>query len=231
MSRDFLPAKDADLLSWATGFSDKITATPTAFGLVAAQATAFAALLSTFSADLAIATDPATRTRAAIETKNDSRTPLKREARELARVINAFPAITNAQRIELGLNPRSGQITPSNPPDQSPVMEVVSATGRMVKVRVHGQDTTRRGKPAGCEGATIFSYVGAQPPADISQWKFEGNPTRTVFDVEFPPTVPAGSQVWLCGFWYSPRAQSGPACQPISAYLAGGVTGAQQQSA
>ena len=54
---------------------------------------------------------------------------------------------------------------------------------------------------------------------------------RTVFDVEFPATVAAGAQVWLCAFWFNPRSQSGPACQPISAYLAGGVTGSQAQAA
>ena len=63
MSKDFLPAKDAELLSWKTDFSAAITATPTDYGLVAGQATAFAALLSAYSAALAIATNPMTRTR------------------------------------------------------------------------------------------------------------------------------------------------------------------------
>ncbi len=227
-NRDFLPHKDADLLAWAQAFSTKITATPVAFGLVAAQATAFAALLSTWSADLATATDPATRTRAAISAKNDSRTPMKAEARELARVINAFPSITNEQRIELGLNPRSGTISPIQPPQECPVMEVVSAVGRTLKVKLRAQDSNRRGKPDGVDGATCLTFVGSAPPADITQWKFEGSTARTTFDVEFPATVAAGAQVWLCAFWFNPRKESGPACQPISAYLAGGVTGQQQ---
>ena len=79
----------------------------------------------------------------------------------------------------------------------------------------------------------MFSFVGSAPPADIGQWVFQGSSTRTTFEVEFPATVPAGSQVFLCAFWFNPRSQSGPACQPISAYLAGGVvaTQAQQQAA
>ncbi len=226
--RDFLPSKDADLLAWANSFSAKITATPVAYGLVAAQATAFSALLTTWSADLAVATDPATRTRAAIAAKNASRTPLKAEARELARIINAFPSITNEQRIELGLTPRSGTISPINPPTECPVLEVVSAIGRTLKLKLRSSDSNRRGKPADVAGATLFSYVGSAPPADIAAWKFEGSITKTVFDCEFPASVAAGAQVWLCAFWFSPRAQSGPACQPVSAYLAGGVTGAQQ---
>jgi hypothetical protein len=222
--RDFLPSKDADLLAWAQAFSSKITATPVAFGLVAAQATAFAALLTTFSADLAVATDPATRTRAAISAKNASRAPLKAEARELARIINAFPSITNEQRIELGLTPRDGTISPINPPTECPSLRVVSAIGRILKIKLQGQDTSRRGKPEGVAGATLFSFVGDEAPADIGQWKFEGSITRTEFDIEFPPTVAAGSKVYLCAFWFSPRSQSGPACEPVAAYIAGGVS-------
>jgi hypothetical protein len=230
-TRDFLPTKDADLLSWSSNFSAKITATPTAFGLVATQATAFSSLQSAFSTALATATDPVTRTRATIAAKDAAKTPLKNMARDLARVINAYPAITNTQRIALGLNPRSGQISPINPPEECPVMEVISALGRTLKVKLHAQDSNRRGKPDGVDGATVFSFVGEAPPADIAAWKFEGSITKTVFDIEFPATVAAGSQVWLTAFWFNPRSQSGPACQPISAYIAGGVSPAQQQAA
>jgi hypothetical protein len=106
-------------------------------------------------------------------------------------------------------------------------MEVVSAIGRTLKVKLHAVDSTRRGKPEGVSGCTVFYHVGNSAPADITAWVFAGSSTRTVFDVEFPATVPAGSQVFLCSFWKNFRDQSGPACQPISAYLAGGVTGSQ----
>jgi hypothetical protein len=225
---DFLPSSDTDLLNWGNSFSEKITATPTAYGLVATQSAAFAALLGIYSDALAIAIDPTTRTRSTIATKDEAKTPLKANARDLARIINAFPAITNTQRLDLGLTPRKGEASPINPPDECPVMTVVSAIGRTLKIKLSGQDTTRRGKPDGVDGATCFSFVGSAPPADISQWKFEASITRTTFDLEFPATVPAGSQVWLCAFWFSPRSESGPACQPISAYLAGGVTGQQE---
>src|SRR5687767_3140672 len=220
---DFLPAKNAELLAWSAAFSEKISLTPTAFGLSAPQATAYAALHSSFESALATSSDPATRTRGTVQATTDARRPLKAEARELARIINAFPAITNQQRIDLGLSPRKGEASPINPPTESPVLEVVLANGRNLKLRLRAVGAEGRGKPEGVDGATVFSFVGAQPPADISQWKFEGSTTRTTFDVDFPPTVAAGSQVWLCSFWFNPRSQSGPACQPVSAYLAGGV--------
>lgn len=223
MPKNFLPSKDADLLVWANNFSAKITATPVAYGLLAGQATAFAAILSSYSSALATSSNPVTRTRGTVAAKDAARTPMTASARNLARIINAFPTITNQQRIDLGLNPRTGQFTPINPPTETPVLEVVAAIGRLLKVKLHSINSDRRAKPDGVSGASIFSFVGAAAPADIALWRFEGSTTRTVVDVEFAPTVAAGSQVWLTAFWYSPRAQSGPACTPISAYIAGGV--------
>ena len=226
MAKDFLPHRNADLLAWSNNFSQKINAAPVPLGLSAPQAAAYQTAHDLWSGLLETATEPSTRTRGSISAANDARTPLKAMARELARIVNAYPPITNQQRIDLGLNPRQGEATPINPPQEPPVMEVVSAIGRTLKVRVHGLNSDRRGKPQGCAGCSVFSFVGSTPPADITEWVFQGSSTRTTFEVEFPATVPAGAQVWLCAYWYSPRAQAGPACQPISAYLAGGVTGA-----
>lgn len=224
MPRDFLPSKDADLLAWSSNFSTRITATPTAFGLVAAQATAYAALHSSFASALTVATDPGTRTRGTVAAKNDARAPLRAEARELSRIIQAFPATTTQQRIDLGLNPRDNPASPIPAPQTSPVLEILSVQGRLFKLRLREVNSERRGRPIGVEGATIMSYVGAQPPADKTLWRFEGSITRTnKFDLEFPASVAAGAQVWLCAFWYSPRAESGPACAPVGAYVAGGV--------
>jgi hypothetical protein len=231
MAKDFLPSKDADLLAWSANFNQLINAAPTTYGLTAPQASGYTTVYTAWADALGTATNPATRTRGTIAAKDDARTPLKAMSRELARIVNAFPTITNQQRIDLGLNPRTGEVTPINPPADPPVMEVVGAIGRTLKVRVHAVGSDRRGKPEGVAGCSVFSFVGATPPADITQWVFQGSSSRTVFDVEFPPTVAAGAQVFLCAFWYSPRAQSGPACQPITAYLAGGVTGSQQQAA
>lgn len=224
MPGDFLPHRDSLLLAWSAAFSAGITASPISVGLTAAQATAYATLHTAFSTALGAVTDPSTRTRGNVSAKNVARTSLKAQARDLARVVNAFPSITNEQRINLGLTPRKSTIGPINPPTESPVMEVVSANGRTLKLKLHAVGSDRRGKPVGVAGASVFSSLGATPPADIAAWKFEGSTTRTTFDLAFEASVPAGSQVWLTAFWFNPRSMSGPACTPISAYVAGGVS-------
>ena len=226
MAGEFLPTRDALLLSWSSNFSSLISAGAVSYGLTTSQATAYAALHSAFAAAYATAIEPSTRTRSAISIKDNCRSLLKANARLLARIVQAAPAVTAAQKIDLGLTPRDVNPSPINPPVDPPVLEVAAAVGRTLKLRLRATGTDRRSKPAGVQGASVFSFVGAAAPADISAWTFEGASTRTNFDVTFGPAVPAGAQVWLTAFWYNPRAQSGPACEPVCAYIAGGVSAA-----
>lgn len=224
MAKDFIPSPDAEFLGWSSHYSAGINADPPAIGLTALQSAAYQTLHDQFASCLAVATNPATRTRGTIAAKSEKKAETVALARELARIINAFPATTNQQRLDLGLNPRDNEPTPIPAPEDPPTLSVVSVFGRRVKVKLQGLDTSRRGKPNFVDGATVMSYVGHEPPADTSLWVFQGSTTRTTFEIEFPPTVASGSRVWLTAFWFSPRSESGPACLPIGTYLGGGVT-------
>ena len=226
MARDFIPHTDADLLAWGDNFSTLISANPTGYSLTAAIATELAGKQAAYASALAAATNPPTRGGATIHVKDEARTDLVAYCRQLARVIQGSMIVTNAQRYNLGLTVKDQTPSPINPPTEPPVLEVASVTGRMLKLVLREQGSERRGKPAGVAGATLFSYIGATPPASLRDWTNEGMVTRTNFDFEFAPTVAAGSQVWLCACWYSPRAQPGPTCLPISTYLGGGVSAA-----
>lgn len=226
MAANFLPGKDAELLSWSSNFSTKISAAATTYGLTTSQATSYASLQSAFASAYATAIAPSTRTRGTVAAKNDARKTLKSNARMLARIVQATPTVTSAQKLDLGLDPRDVEPSPINPPTESPVIEIVAALGRTIRVNLRSVGSDRRGKPNGVAGASLFSFVGAVAPSDLSAWTFEGSTTRTSFVVEFAPATPAGSQVWLTAFWFNPRSQAGPACTPISAYIAGGVSAA-----
>ena len=99
-------------------------------------------------------------------------------------------------------------------------MDVLSVSGHTVHVRLHDANNPgKRGKPAGCKGAALFSFVGTAAPGDPSLFKFEGNTTRTSFDVIFPDSVAPGTMVWVTAVWFNERTQSGPACSPIGAFI------------
>ena len=69
----------------------------------------------------------------------------------------------------------------------------------------------------------MFSYVGPVAPTDVNGWKYEGSTGRvTKIDVSFDSSLPAGTKVWICAFWFNGRKQSGPVCAPVSTNLPGG---------
>ena len=220
-SRGFLPNRDTELLAWSLNFKTLITATPTAYGLTSALATAYGTLHDAYASALA-AVEPAIRTRGAVVTKNAARTALKTQARLLANLVDGTASVTNTQKTTLGLNVRRKR-TPVPPPATSPVLSVLSVKGWTVAVRLKASNVAKRGRPVGAVGATLFSYVGTTPPSTASGWKFEGNTGKSVFEVEFDSALAPGAKVWLSAFWFNGSKESGPACTPVSTNLQGGA--------
>jgi hypothetical protein len=215
------PRTDNGLLSWSLNFSTRITAAPLPLGLTAGQATVYAATHALFATDLA-ACDPTVRNKSAVSAKNAARATLKLSAQQLINIINGQPAVTDSQKLALGISPRA---TPhANPvPSDAPGVDVLSVNAWTVKTKLHDSaSSAKRGKPPGVSGASIFSYVGTTPPADIGAWQFEGNTGKTNFDVVFPNTLAPGAKVWITAFWFNGRKQSGPNSAPVSANLPGG---------
>jgi hypothetical protein len=221
---DYLPSREADLVTWSLNFKTRITATPTAFGLVAAQATAYGTLHDAFVTAYNAANNDGTRTPSAIITKDDAKASLEANARLLARIVQATPTVTNTQKSDLGLTVRDVSPAPVPPPAYAPDLDVVSVSGRTVRIRLHDSvSSTRRGRPVGVAGASVFSFVGAAPPVALADWKFEGNTTRTIIDVVFDDATPNGAAIWLTACWYNPRAQTGPTCTPVTTNVPGGL--------
>jgi hypothetical protein len=221
----FLPTTDSGLLAWAQNFGAKITLAPSDYGLVAAQATAFNALLTSYETALAAVTDPATKSRTAVANKNSCRDNLKTDARNLSRIVQGTATVTDEQKLSLGLNVRA-MPSPIPRPINPPNLDVISVVGRTVSCRVHSDDALKRGKPAGCAGVFIYSYVGTTPPSDPSLFKIEGTCTKPTFDVVFPTSVAGGAQVWISVAWFNPRTLNGPACPPVTAFLQGAAAAA-----
>jgi hypothetical protein len=218
------PASDGGLRSFAQNMSTKVSAAPTTYGLQTTDATALATATGDFSTALN-ACDPAIRTKAAVVLKNTKKTALKNLIKQLALKVQGTPTVTDAQKAEIGLAIPSAR-TPVPPPAFPPAVDVVAVNGRTITLRIHDSQESRRGKPAFVSGAIIFSFVGTEAPADPAAWKGEGITTKTGFQIQFPGTVPAGSQVWITAQWFNDKAETGPGSAPITTFLQGGASAA-----
>src|SRR5688572_5857937 len=122
---DFFPSREADIVTWSVNFKTLITATPTTYGLTAAQATAYTTKHDAFVAAHQTANDPATRSPSAIIAKDVAKVALAAEARMLARIVQATPTVTAEQKSDLGLTVRDGEPSPIPPPAFAPEVDII----------------------------------------------------------------------------------------------------------
>jgi hypothetical protein len=135
----------------------------------------------------------------------------------------ASAAISDAHKIALGVHVIAKRRTREPVPDFAPLLSVTRMDGSVMSLRISDpREPNRKARPARTEGISIFSYVGDQPPADPSAFKFEANIGRTTTDIAFDASVPIGATVWFVASFFNNRKESGPKCMPVRATLGAG---------
>jgi len=226
---DFLPAREGELLHWARNYRDEIALDPVSLSITPGQSAHYGVLFDLFEVGYANASNPSTNSKSIIIAKNEAKAALKANARLLARIIRANPAVTNEQRSRLGLTVPDPNLVPIARPAQAPVLTVLPSTGRVVRIRLRDPaEPNRLGKPAGIAGAAVMSYTArspeeTSPPIEMSKWSYHGNATRRTFNVNLGADVPTGARVWIAAMWYSTRGKFGPASTPQSVIAQGGL--------
>ena len=221
---DYLPTREPELVVWTRNMSVLLNKQSATFGVTADQATAYTTLQAAFAGLVQLANDNSTRTPSVVTSKTDAKTALVAETRRLVRIVQAYPGITDTLRRDLGITVPDVRPTPSGPPTTEPVLDVVSVSGRTVKVRIRdSEQPDRRGRPAGYLGVMLYSAVGPTPPEDLAGWRSEGLTARTTISVVLPLGTPAGAQIWLTACWVGKRMLTGTACEPVTTRIPGSL--------
>ena len=165
MGRSFYYGTPAQLYTGSQVFSDLINAAATSYGLTTAQALSYQTLNDDYRAKFELSEAPETRTKGAIQARNDSKFLLVQKAAELAKIIEATPTVTNQQKVDLGLAVRA---TPSPmPPPGTPSNFRVELLGDgSIRMTWRANNPTRMSgvtyqiwRRFGSEGE--FTFVGA----------------------------------------------------------------------
>lgn len=215
----FLPNTDSGLRDWSIAFNEQVQDDPAACGLTPAQAAEYLAAHTSYMDTYAIAKNPATRTKPAVVAKVDSARNLRRTAGSFGRMIEANLAISNQKKSDLGLTVRDSEPSPIPPPSSKPIIMLGEADGFYLPFKIKNPGYSGRGKGPGISGVAIFTFVGPNPPQELHQWQFQANMSTMSGVIGFPPTLPPFSKVWVSGFFFNPRKQSGPMADPVSTNL------------
>lgn len=225
-----IPTVDTKLATFSANFDARITAAPATFALTAAQATAYSDLHKPYlAAQQAVADARAAGNRSKnLTTARDSaKKALLAYARQLYTFVQASGAVADADKVLLGVHVRQGGHHRRPMPTQRPTVTVVSVETRTVTVAVRPTaDGDRKARPAGAVTAWVYTFVGADYPADPARWAFQGAASKSPHPVTFPDTVAGGQKVWVCAAWVNARGEAGPISVPASTYLQGGGTNA-----
>lgn len=222
MGKSFFNGTEAELYTGSQHYFELIHVQPLVYGLTTGLASQYEIAKNSYATAYLAAINPDTRTKGKIAAKNLAKKALRALSSDLAKIIDGTPSVTDEQKIDLGLSVRKTP-APKPAPTDSPDIDILSTSGRTVKIRVHSAATTGRARPEGVDGASVWTYVGATPPADTSAWKFQTNTNKTTLDITFDASVPNGATVWFTAFWIGSRLESGPASQPVSANIPGGA--------
>ncbi|TVQ55982.1 MAG: hypothetical protein EA377_02750, partial [Phycisphaerales bacterium] len=99
-STNFLPNREAELVTWGANFAQLLLASPETYGISLEQAQAFDVAFEEFHTAYNVANNNMTRSPANIEIKNEKKDAMKDMARTLAKQIQGMPFVTNAQKLE-----------------------------------------------------------------------------------------------------------------------------------
>src|SRR5690242_20537777 len=108
----YIPSRESELDTWLGNFKTLIAASPTTYGLVLSDSTAITNAYNSWHAAYLAATNPATRTRSTIITKNEQKSAVLGVVRGYAATIRANRAVTDENKNNLGLHVASGTRTP-----------------------------------------------------------------------------------------------------------------------
>jgi hypothetical protein len=214
----YIPAKNANLLAWGLNFSTLITAAPATYGLIAGDATAIAAQYATLAADYALITSPTTKTATTVMNFGNAKVTALALWRSYAQAIANNAGVSSANKIAVGVNPRTSTPVPITAPTTNPVLVVQSAStaGIIVRYRDSVASVSVKAKPYGVIGMLLYAKASATVITDPTTLSYEGTQTKSPLTLSMPAT--AGMTVYMAGRWVTKKGLIGP-WSPIISYV------------
>lgn len=216
---NFIPSKDADRINWGLNFSDLITGDPTRYGLDAGAAALIQTNYDQFAAAYALAIAPETRSIVTVAEKDEQMAGFISIARSYAAIIRANGAVSDADKVALGLIVRDPTPTPVPVPSSTPTIAVPLSGVNQQFMTIRDQFTPdSKAKPSGVAGMALFRTITVAPSVDMSAAVFVGLFTRGDQLVD-TTGLDKGKYANYRGCWYNGKGQIGPFGPVVSAVI------------
>ena len=143
--------------------------------------------------------------------KNEAHKSLEKVLRQYAKAYLLYnPAVSDADRSEIGLPVYSEKRTRVSAPTTIPQLFIDTATPRRVVINYKDKWSARRGKPTNVHGIEVRWAILEQPPADLAELAHSSFDTKPPLTLEFAEHE-RGKRLYLCGRWEIAReGEKGP---------------------
>lgn len=220
----YIPSTDAGLDAWAQNFSTLITATPLVYGLTSGNAVTIAAAVDSFHDAYLVTTVPATRTSPAVAAKDAAKNAMLAIVRPFAQQISKNTAVTDEDKIAVGVNLPNPSRTPVPPPTTAPALSLAAAAPGVLTIGYKiAEGSAGKNKPNGTIGVELWRAIGTLPAIDPAQASYFGTITKSPNAIAFSGGD-QGKTVTFFARWVTRSgpggaAQAGPWSAPLTAIV------------
>lgn len=220
MTTPYIPAKDADFLAWLDNFDDLTAINFAAYGLTGGEAATITTQRTNYDAAFLAATNPATRTPVTVATKDTTKATALATVRPLAQKIRNNPAVSDPDRVALGLTVPDTSPSPIPAPITFPLLDLLRATPGQHWLQYRDSDTpTAKAKPFGALGMELWQVIGVAPGVDPDLASYIGTVTKSPLSVTLN-VADVGKYATYWARWITRRGLVGPWSSPVSLTVA-----------
>lgn len=207
----YLPPKNSDYDAWLANFSGLITANPPLFGLTAGDAIIIGNAYAAWHAAFLLATTPITKTPVTVALKDAERILSMDIARPFAVQISLNAGVLAADKVAVGVNPRTSVPAPIMAPNSAPDVSVQSAIALTLFMRFRDPLTSPKvkAKPYGVTRCQLFGKTSAVQIYDPWDLLWVKDATKSPFKVDFDASE-AGKRFYFAGRWIVRTGLSSP---------------------
>ncbi|MDR1383352.1 MAG: hypothetical protein LBJ67_05845 [Planctomycetaceae bacterium] len=207
----YYPRSDGGFSFWAKNLVACLQTSFTRFQIPGEEVERLGTLYGDFAAKLGIAESIDTRTKSAVQAKNDARKILEQALRQdIKEFLTYNRLVTNIDRDNMGLPIH--KITRTHAPVATtyPDFDIDSSMIRRLTIHFYDQGKKKsKAKPDGQHGAKIRWAILDSPPTTIEELVNSSFGTRPPFTLEFNGNQ-RGKTVYFCLCWENTRTERGP---------------------
>lgn len=185
---DYIPQPDIEADTWFQNFADLATAAPATYALTAGQALDATNAANAYTAALALALEPSTRTPVTVAAKDAAKATAYTVIRPLAMIVAGSGAVSNGNKVAIGVTVRQIDRPPIPAPTAFPLLGFRAATPLQTRLIYNSSDTpTSRAKAAKSTGMEVWTAVGTVAAVDPAACTLRFVATKTPFVLDHAP--------------------------------------------